>query len=331
MVGEDSGPANVAFRRPVAKERERLQLSAKRQCIVSIDAGGVPHGTWTCVLTTAGAYWCPPHHEPTGPPMKENARIDKDGVLALDQPLKGTHAASPLRWHHYPLVDGYIQPWTAAGKLRMGLRFKRAGRGPCSVAAETANSAVSCLRPDFGRDDACFPRHRDGRAGDIAACSDGPGSTTYTRWTISENIQDPPRLVPWRGIGDVFLGEKKAPVVREYAFGEKPRSELDYRLPGGEVQVGFDGGKVSSIWFSTPYYRTDGGFGVGSRIPPGRSWHGFVWNAWGREKPCSCWVKVGLGKRSLPATTDNFLKPWFFIDIRHGRVASFYFASKFVD
>jgi hypothetical protein len=40
---------------------------------------------------------------------------------------------------------------------------------------------------------------------------------------------------------------------------------------------------------------------------------------------------VGRGARSLPATGDNFLKPWFFIDVRRGRVSGFYFALKFVD
>jgi hypothetical protein len=30
-------------------------------------------------------------------------------------------------------------------------------------------------------------------------------------------------------------------------------------------------------------------------------------------------------------TVKNFLKPWFFIDVRRGRVSSFYFASRFVD
>jgi hypothetical protein len=44
-----------------------------------------------------------------------------------------------------------------------------------------------------------------------------------------------------------------------------------------------------------------------------------------------CWVKVGRGARSLPATGDNFLKPWFFIYVDHGRVSRFYFALKFVD
>jgi hypothetical protein len=335
MVGWGPVPANVAFRRPVAKERQSIELSSRRQCIVAIAAGG---GTWTCLLESSGAYWCPPLHEPTGPPLKENARIDKYGVLVLDRPLKGTHATPPLRWHRYPVVDGYIQPWTARGALRAGLRFKGEGRGHCFLADDTANSAVSCLRPDGGRDAACFPRHRDGRRGDVAACSYGPGYTTFTRWTVSADIPNPPLLVPWRRIGHIFLGKQKARVIREY--GGEPK--LGYRLPGGTVQVGFDAGRVSTIWFSTPYYRTNGGFGVGSRIPLGpchhtrtsrceHRWHGFVWNAWVKEKPCSCWVKVGLGPKSLPATVDNFLKPWFFVNVRHGRVVGFYFASKFVD
>jgi hypothetical protein len=329
MVGWGPGAVNVAFRRPAAKERESIQLSPLRQCIVSIAVG---QGSWTCILASSGAYWCPPLHEATGPRMKENARLDKYGLLVLDRPLKGTHATPPLPWHRYPLVDGYIQPWTAGGTLRAGLRFKGKQRGRCFLAAESANSAISCLRPDSGRDEACFPRRRDVRRGDVAACSYGPGYTTFTRWAISADLADPPQLVPWRRIGDIFLGEPKPRVLREYAAERTPGDpDLSYRLPGGRVHVGFDQGRVSTIWFSTPYYRTNGGFGVGSRMPPGHRWHGFLWNAWVREKPCSCWVKVGLGRQSLPATTDNFLKPWFFINTRHGRVTSFYFASRFVD
>ena len=149
---------------------------------------------------------------------------------------------------------------------------------------------------------------------------------------------DPPVLVPWHRIGDIGLGGPKARVVREY--GKQP--ELGYKLHGGTVQVGFDRGRVASIWSSTGYYRTKAGFGVGSRIPLGpchrartsrcqHRWHGFVWNEWVREKPCSCWTKVGRRARSLPVTAENFLKPWFFINVRRGRVSSFYFASRFVD
>ena len=149
---------------------------------------------------------------------------------------------------------------------------------------------------------------------------------------------DPPVLVPWHRIGNIALGASRESVLREYG----PEPDLGYRLHRGRIQVGFDGGRVTSIWFTTRYYRTKSGFGVGSRIPLGQChrtsssrcehhWHGFVWNAWVRERPCSCWVKVGPGSRSLPATLKNFLKPWFFINVHRGRISSFYFASRFVD
>jgi hypothetical protein len=323
MVGWGPGPVNVAFRRPNAKEHSSIELPSRRLCIVGIAVGD---GTWTCVLSTTGAYWCPPLHEATGPRLAENARLDRRGVLELDSPLKGTHPPRPLSWQRYPRADGYIHPWTSSGKLRHGLRFKGESRGRCFLAAETAaRSAVSCLH-GYARSDACFPERRPWQRGDLAACSFGPGSTTFTRWVITQG-SDPPVFAPWSRIGDISLDEPRIEVEAEY--GSEPRN--GYRLHGSRVVVGYDRARVTEIRFSTPYYRTRSGFGVGSRIPPGRYWHGFVWNAWVREKPCSCWVKVGRGPRSLPATTRNFLKPWFFIDVRQGRVSGFYFALRFVD
>jgi len=337
MVGWGPGPANVAFRRPNAKEHSSIELSSRRLCIVGIAIGD---GTWTCVQSSTSAYWCPPLHEATGPRLPENATLDRRGVLELDSPLKGTHPAPPLAWERYPRVDGYIHPWTPSGKLRPGLRFKGGQRGRCFLAEETARSAVSCLYPSLGRNDACFPQRRPWQRGDLAACSFGPGSTTFTRWVITQG-SDPPIFVPWSRIGNISLGDyHSAKVEVEAEYGPEPR--YGYRLHGSRVDVTFDRGRVSAIRFSTPYYRTKSGFGVGSRIPLGpchrtstnrceHRWHGFVWNAWVREKPCSCWVKVGRGPRSLPATVHNFLKPWFFIEVHRGRVSAFYFALRFVD
>ena len=333
MVGWGPGPANVAFRRPNAKEHSSIQLSSRRQCIVATPAGD---GTWTCVLSSTGAYWCPPLHEATGPRLPKNATLDRRGVLKLDSPLTGTHPAPRLAWQRYPRVDGYIHPWTSSGKFRPGLRFKGEQRGRCFLVDETARSAVSCLAGN-SRYDACFPRRRPWRRGELAACSWGPGSTTFTRWVITQG-SDPPIFVPWSRIGDISLGGYKDEVQAEY--GSEPR--YGYRLHGSRVFVGFDRGQVSEIRFSTPYYRAKNGFGVGSRIPLGpchrtmrypclHLWHGFMWNLTLRQKPCSCWVKVGRGPRSLPATSDNFLKPWFFINVKRGRISSFYFALKFVD
>src|SRR5919198_2531168 len=323
MVGWGPGPANVAFRRPNAKERSNIELSSQRQCIVGIAVGD---GTWTCVLSSTGAYWCPPLHEPTGPRLPENAGLSRRGVLELDSPPTGTHPTRPLRWFRYPRVDGYIHPWTSGGRLRSGLRFKGERRGRCFLVSETERSAVSCLYyRTMERDEACFPRRRPWRRGDLAACSWGPGSTTFTRWVITQG-SDPPIFYLWGRVGDISLGELKIEVEAEY--GSEPTN--GYRLHGSRVVVGYDRGQVSDIRFSSPYYRTKGDFGVGSRTPRGRRWHGFVWNAWVRERPCSCWVKVGRGPRSLPATPRNFLKPWFFIDVRRGRVSGFYFALRFV-
>jgi len=151
--------------------------------------------------------------------------------------------------------------------------------------------------------------------------------------------RDPPLLVPWNRIGDITLGEAKKRVEREY--GQENPQEY-FRLHGSKVFVTLDGGRVADIDFSTSYYRTKSGFGVGSRIPFGpchrtatsrceHRWHGFVFDAWKKEGPCSCWTKVGLGAKSLPATGANYLKPWFIILVKHGGSTEFYFALKYVD
>ena len=99
---------------------------------------------------------------------------------------------------------------------------------------------------------------------------------------------------------------------------------------------------LNEIDFTTRFYRTWDGFGVGSSIPLGachrtatsaceHRWHGFVWNAWNRDKPCSCWVKVGNGPRSQPATVANFEKQWVFLYVRKSRVVRIFMAQKFVD
>lgn len=184
----------------------------------------------------------------------------------------------------------------------------------------------------------------------LTAC--GTTNTTPPTRRLKEGARsDPPIFVPWRRVGNVVLGEPRARVEREYGSAGHGYHVLSpftngvqgyYLLRGGPVGVGFQDGRVGEIRFASPYYRTKSGFGVGSRIPLGpchktatyrceHRWHGFVWNEWVREKPCGCWTKVGLGARSLPLTLDNFLRPWFFIYIKRGRVDSFVLARKFVD
>jgi hypothetical protein len=167
----------------------------------------------------------------------------------------------------------------------------------------------------------------------------------------ARRANDSPLLVPWNRIGDIALGESKARVQSEYGSERAgyhvtqryaDTVEGYYRLHGSRVTVTFYGGRVGELAFTTPYYRTKGGFGVGSRIPLGpchttaanaceHRWNGFIYNARLRENPCNCWVKVGFGARSLPVTGVNYGKPWFFIYLHRGHVARFHFALKYVD
>ena len=169
----------------------------------------------------------------------------------------------------------------------------------------------------------------------VAAAAAGASGSVRTG---TASRADLPLLVPWTRIGDLALGESRSRVEREYGR----IAQGYYRLHGSRVWVAFRDGRVNELDFTTRYYRTRSGFGVGSRIPLGpcyrtatnqceHRWRGFVWNAWVREKPCNCWVKVGVGARSLPATVKNFLMPWTFIYVRRGRVTRFHFAQKFVD
>ena len=318
--------------------------------------------TFVCVMNAFGAYGCP-HTADGSPPLRnKNATTDGNGLLTLDAPLEGTRATPPLAWQRrYPHTDGLIEPWTRSGKLRPGLRFTSTygGGGTCGPGfgseQTVAKSAVRCLWRGLYQVDPCFPQRAgsNGR-GAVFACPNGRGATAFGRFVIrppSYRAIDFPVLLPWTGIGAIELGESRAQVAHDYdAVGHRYHVlargnglvQGYYVLHRSHVEVDYRDGRVNELDFTTRFYRTWDGFGVGSRIPLGpchrtatasceHRWHGFVWNAWVRDKPCSCWVKVGDGKRSLPATGANFLTHWVFIDVRHGRVTRFHLAQKFVD
>jgi hypothetical protein len=137
---------------------------------------------------------------------------------------------------------------------------------------------------------------------------------------------DPPLLVPWTGVGDIRLGEAIRQVGVEYGRA----GPSGYPLHGGLVQVydNASGGRVNQINFSTRYYRTKSGFGVGSTLP--RAWRGdFIWNPILKQSPCRCWVKVGSGRRSLPMRAAKPDVPFVVIYVRHDRVVFIAISSKY--
>jgi hypothetical protein len=141
--------------------------------------------TYVCVMEPSEAYACPTNAEGSPPLRMQNSTVDERGALELNVSLKGTRATPPLAWQRYPRVDGFVAPWTAAGTLRLGLRFTGQERGPCFVVAETVVSGISCLTRRGERYDACFAQRRSWRAGDVAACG-ALGGTDFVRWTITD-------------------------------------------------------------------------------------------------------------------------------------------------
>ncbi len=147
--------------------------------------------TWICVINAVGGYDCLIRHEPLYTPLRnKNATTDERGVLKLDVPLSGTHPTPPLAWQRrYPHIDGFIHPWTSAGKLRQGLTLDQAGgarhyRGTCWRGSEITleKSTLRCFSDvQF---DPCFAPVRDwNRPGVVVACGP-PGWTSFGRFVI---------------------------------------------------------------------------------------------------------------------------------------------------
>jgi hypothetical protein len=143
--------------------------------------------TYVCVIDGLGAYECPTNAEGSPPLRNENATTDESGALSLDVPLKGTRVTPRLGWQRrYPHIDGFIYPWTRAGRLRQGLTFfTKEDRGTCSTGSEqtVAKSALRCLSNVIF--DPCFPQSAawDHRGGVVACAS--PGATTFARFVIT--------------------------------------------------------------------------------------------------------------------------------------------------
>jgi hypothetical protein len=192
MVSWGSMSVRISIRGLGARERSVLSIpnAGQRRCTLSL-AGRPGDNSWICRIGDTGGYDCPLVTSDGMPPLRNaNGTTDHRGVLKLDVPLKGTHATPPLAWQRrYPHVDGFILPWTRAGKLRSGLRFVGTERGACGFWVEhrVPRSAGRCVSSAGVIFEPCFPQRRNFRAGDVAAC-DAPGYTRLVRWVITGRL-----------------------------------------------------------------------------------------------------------------------------------------------
>jgi hypothetical protein len=215
MLGWGPTMVSVAVRRLDPREQAQLGLRGRAppRCTVSLAVHsprdprtgcsgesvmpGYPkscvdkQGTFPCVINTVGGYECPRIADGSPPLRNKNATTDKRGVLRLDVPLRGAYAMPPLAWQRrYPHIDGFIDPWTHAGKLRQGLTFDQAGgsrhyRGACFRGSEFTfqRSALRCVS-DVQLDPCFGPTADWNRRGVVIACG-SPGWTSFGRFIIS--------------------------------------------------------------------------------------------------------------------------------------------------
>ena len=191
MVGWASMSVKVSIRGLTARERSVLSEPhpERRVCTVSLAPRSGDNSS-ICQMNDLGGYECPLVTSDGMPPLTNpNGRTDRRGIITLTVPLAGTHATPPLSWQRrYPHVDAFILPWTRAGTLRPGLRFTETEHGNCDAGPEhvVPKSAIRCVDLRYGQFDPCFPKRRNFRVGDIAACG-GAGDTTFIRWLITRN------------------------------------------------------------------------------------------------------------------------------------------------
>jgi len=192
MLKWASMSVRISIRGLSARERSVLvePNPAQRRCTLSL-AARPRQNTLICIIEVTGGYDCPLVTSDGMPPLRNvNGTTDHRGVLKLDVPIADTRAAPPLAWQRrYPHVDGFILPWTPAGKLRWGLSFDRVGearhyRGHCFRGSQQTieKAALRCVS-DVQFDPCFAPTGHWNHPGAIIACA-SPGWTSFGRFVI---------------------------------------------------------------------------------------------------------------------------------------------------
>jgi hypothetical protein len=142
--------------------------------------------SFDCQTNEYNAYVCPAFATP-GNKFAPNATITMTRKLVLDGSEAAAHTGStaPRGALEYPVVDGFIEPWSNSGHLRTGLSFIGTQAASCSPVSQLTRlrTALRCVRSGGAiAYDPCFPSsaQRDPLAV-IVACSTAPGSRAFIR------------------------------------------------------------------------------------------------------------------------------------------------------
>jgi hypothetical protein len=127
--------------------------------------------------------------------------------------------------------------------------------------------------------------------------------------SAASHAADPPRIVPWRLVGNIGLGMSRARVERLYGRGAVATPLRDapawvYRGRGA-IRVEYDlEGDVAAVETTSPAYASRSGIHVGPRLPPRlcglvkyrckHGWHGFTY-----ESDYNDWERISKPGRYL--------------------------------
>jgi hypothetical protein len=119
----------------------------------------------------------------------------------------------------------------------------------------------------------------------------------------SANSSDPLLIVPWRQIGQARLGAEKATLDRLFGSvpGDSDGQTTFYSVPGGTLDVGFDGPTAVDMSTENPGEHTADGLKIGAKLPLGpcrrtastscqRRWHGLVYHPVDRSGTPAQWL-----------------------------------------
>ena len=176
------GPANVRLVRgrcqvTVAAFRSEGLLSAGFDCRqpVPFSFECPSHGARLVAMNPAQRVW--------------NAQLDHTGKLTLARPPTGPRLALP-KAPPYPLLDGYVLPFTSDGQPRRGLVFTATRTGTCFDHGYVDHpDSLRCgwVKRGFTYlDNYCFKAPGRLHVGDAALCSEGAGSTRFIRLKLSK-------------------------------------------------------------------------------------------------------------------------------------------------
>ncbi len=177
-----NGAANVRL------GKDRCQVT-----VAAIRVDGSLSAGFPCWQPVPFSFQCPSHGgklRAMNPDRRVwNAQVDNSGKLMLVSAPKGPRLPLPAA-PPYPLLNGYVLPFSSDGQPRPGLTFTKTVTGTCAGRGDVDHpDSLRCgwdERNFTYVDNSCFKAPGRLRVGDVVLCPEGAGSTSFIRLKLSK-------------------------------------------------------------------------------------------------------------------------------------------------